>query len=84
MDAKTHRHSGTTYGVAVVSAVATASVSFFVFRWFFNFYLEWKTGHKSVFIIWAEMRAMPLAFLTAAFVFWVVLVSMKRPKQNRS
>jgi hypothetical protein len=84
MDIKTYRHFGITYGVALTSAVATLVVSYFAFRWSLICYQEWQIGHKNPFTIWADMRAVPFAFLTAVIVFWLVLVVMKRPKRKHT
>ena len=84
MDARTHRHFGIIYGVSLASAVATLVGSFFAFRWLLICYHEWQIGHKNPFTVWADMRAIALAFVAAAIVFWVVLSAMKRSSQNRT
>jgi hypothetical protein len=84
MDTQTHRHFGITFGVAVASAVTTFAVSFFAFRWLLICYQEWRIGHRDIFVTWAEMTALPFSLLASAIVLWLVLVAMKRRKQNIS
>jgi hypothetical protein len=70
--------------ISPAPAVATLVGSYFAFRWLLICIHEWQIGQKNPFTIWADMRAIPLAFLAAAMVFCVVLSAMKRSTQNRT
>jgi hypothetical protein len=75
------RRSGVIYGTAFALSVVTLLVSYVAFRWLLISYHEWRISHSLVFTFWADTRAIPLALLAAAIVFWLVV---KRAKRNRT
>jgi len=72
------------YGIAFVLGIATLVVNYCASRWLLIFIHERQIGHKNPFTFWAEDRALPIAFLAAVSVFWIVLLVVKREKHNRS
>jgi hypothetical protein len=75
------RRSGVIYGTAFALSLVTLLVSYLAFRWLLISYHEWQISNPMVFTFWADTRAIPLALLAAAIVFWLVV---KRAKRNRT